>query len=240
MGLAEHHTSPGPPQAAPARIITKTTLISVLSGLIAHPFAPEGPRPTGIITACLVRDLLHTHRESDLDHAGVCRCWRHPQYTVGRSQLEIADEDHRYGCSDMIRASRREDTAQVIDVWYRVSLIAHPFLTDDFLEGERAEIIERWLPIAETTVYEIDGRLVGFISLIDTEVGAVFVDPDYQGRGIGRALMDHARASRPFLELDVFEANRIGRGFYQAYGFRFVDRHVNDKAGQVELRLRLD
>jgi putative acetyltransferase len=82
--------------------------------------------------------------------------------------------------------------------------------------------------------------VVGFISLIDTEVGAVFVDLDYQGRGIGRALMDHARASRTFFELDVFEANRSGRGFYRACGFRLVDRHVNDKAGQVELRLRLD
>jgi putative acetyltransferase len=141
---------------------------------------------------------------------------------------------------EMIRASRSEDTAQVIDVWYRASLIAHPFLTDDFLEVERAEIVERWLPAAATTIYEIDGRVVGFISLVDTEVGAVFVDPDHQGRGIGSALMDHARASRPFLELDVFEANTIGRGFYRVYGFRLVDRHVNDQAGQVELRLRLD
>ena len=58
--------------------------------------------------------------------------------------------------------------------------------------------------------------------------------------GIGRALMDQARASRPFLELDVFEANSIGRRFYEAYGFRQVDRHIHEETEQNVLRLRLD
>jgi putative acetyltransferase len=73
-----------------------------------------------------------------------------------------------------------------------------------------------------------------------TRVGGVFVHPDHQGRGIGRALMDRARATRTFLELNVFEANAIGRRFYDAYGFEFVDRYINERSGQAELRLRLD
>jgi putative acetyltransferase len=93
--------------------------------------------------------------------------------------------------------------------------------------------------MAETMVYESGGRVVGFLALIGTEVGAVFVDPDYQGRGIGRSLMDRARDSRPVLELNVFEANGIGRRFYAAYGFELSDRHVNEATGQPELRLRL-
>ena len=36
--------------------------------------------------------------------------------------------------------------------------------------------------------------------------------------------MDRARESRAFLELNVLEANAIGRRFYDAYGFEFVDR----------------
>ena len=140
----------------------------------------------------------------------------------------------------MIRTYSDEDLDELLAIWYRASVIAHSFLTSDFLQNERRLIAEQWLPAAETSVYESEGRVVGFLSLIGTEVGAIFVDPDHQGRGIGRELMDHARRVRPFLELDVFEANAIGRRFYDAYGFRFVDRHLNQEAGQPELRLRLD
>lgn len=140
----------------------------------------------------------------------------------------------------MIRAYTSRDTDDLVDVWYRASLVAHPFLSESFLEEERSEIVQRWLPIAETAVYEVDGRVVGFISLVGNEVGGIFVDPALQGQGIGRALMDHARRSRTFLELDVFEANGTARRFYDSYGFQFVDRHFNDMAGHPELRLRLD
>jgi putative acetyltransferase len=138
----------------------------------------------------------------------------------------------------MIRRYTDEDRDGLLAVWYRASVIAHSFLSEEFFETERRQIVEQWLPIAETIVYETGGRVVGFLALIDNQVGAIFVDPDAQRRGIGRALMDAARDSRRFLELDVFEANSNARRFYDAYGFQFVDRHVNEDTGQPELRLR--
>jgi putative acetyltransferase len=141
----------------------------------------------------------------------------------------------RFGPADDLMA----EATGVLDVWHRASLVAHRFVSQEFLENERHQIAQRWLPMAKTTVYEADGHVVGFLSLIGNEVGAIFVDPDRQGRGIGRSLMDVARASRPFLELNVFEANSIGLRFYDAYGFEVVGRHMNEAAGQAELRLRL-
>ncbi|NNC40523.1 MAG: GNAT family N-acetyltransferase [Acidimicrobiia bacterium] len=138
-----------------------------------------------------------------------------------------------------IRSYADGDLEELLDVWYRASRIAHPFLSEEFLTTERREISERWLPLAETTVYDIEGHVVGFIALIGNEVGAIFVDPDHQSMGVGRALMNHARESRPVLELNVFEANAIGRRFYDAYGFEFVDRHIEEASGETELRLRL-
>jgi putative acetyltransferase len=138
-----------------------------------------------------------------------------------------------------IRSYRKDDLGALLDVWHRASLIAHSFLPEDFFETERRQIAEHWLPMAETMVCEADGRLVGFVALIGSEVGAIFVDPDYQRRGIGRALMDAAQESRPLLELNVFEANAAARRFYESYGFEFVDRHLSELTGQPELRLRL-
>lgn len=139
----------------------------------------------------------------------------------------------------MIRRYRNRDLEALLDVWYRASIIAHSFLPADFLEAEKREIAQTWLPMAETTVYEMDGRLVGFLALIGNEVGAIFVDPDYQGRGVGRSLMDQARDSRPLLELSVFEANSSGRDFYERCGFEYVGSQINQATGHPEIRLRL-
>jgi putative acetyltransferase len=99
----------------------------------------------------------------------------------------------------MIRLYRDDDLDRLIEVWYQASLLAHPFLSERFLNRERELIAGVYLPVAETYVYEKDGVLVGFIALMGDEVGAIFVDPALHGRGIGRALMDYARYLRPGL-----------------------------------------
>jgi putative acetyltransferase len=139
----------------------------------------------------------------------------------------------------MMRPYQPGDQPDVLDVWYRASSIAHPYLSADFLAWERAELGDHWLEVADTTVYESAGRVVGFISLIGNEVGGIFVDPGHQGLGVGRALMEHAEGTRPFLELTVFAANTAARRFYDRYGFEPVAETTHEETGQPQLRLRL-
>ena len=65
----------------------------------------------------------------------------------------------------MIRAYESEDTNAILDVWFQASLIAHPFLHDSFLEKERENIQQIYLPNTKTWVYEQEGKVVGFISI---------------------------------------------------------------------------
>lgn len=104
------------------------------------------------------------------------------------------------------------------------------------LEQERRAIAEKFLPVAESYVFERSGAVVGFISLLGNEVGGIFLAPQHQGQGIGRALMDVARDSRGHLELDVFETNQIGRAFYAAYGFVVVGERMDEATGQRVLQ----
>jgi putative acetyltransferase len=140
----------------------------------------------------------------------------------------------------VIRKYNAEDLAELLDVWYDASQIGHPFLSRDFLDQERRTVIQEYLPNAETWVFEEEGQVVGFIALIGNEVGGIFVTPRRHGQGIGRALMDHARASRNHLDVEVFEANEIGRAFYHAYGFKVIRPVVHEETGEPVLRLRLD
>lgn len=139
----------------------------------------------------------------------------------------------------MIRPYTAADLPRVLDIWYRASRVAHPFLSEDFLQQERTAIETEWLPIAETWVLEEGGRIAGYIALIGNVVGAIFVDPDRHRCGIGRQLMDHARRLRGELELEVFEANTIGRAFYERYGFTPAGRSVHEPTGQVMLTMTL-
>lgn len=137
----------------------------------------------------------------------------------------------------MIRPYEKCDMEELMDAWYAASQMAHPFLSDDFFDLERHRIPDIYLPMADTFVYEDEGRVVGFIALIKNEVGALFVHPEYHGLGYGRALMDHARMLRGNLEVEVFKENRLGRDFYRRYGFTFHDEHLHESTGETLLRL---
>jgi putative acetyltransferase len=138
----------------------------------------------------------------------------------------------------MIRLYQESDLEEIIELWYQASLIAHPFLSEKFLAEEAYRIEHVYLPNVQTWVYEEQGKAVGFISLAGSEVGGLFVHPSMQRQGVGRALMDQACSLHDTLELDVFEANPIGRAFYDKYGFVPIRRFVHDETGETEIRLR--
>ena len=49
--------------------------------------------------------------------------------------------------------------------------------------------------------------------------------------------MDMVVGVRSTVFVEVFKANRIGRGFYYRYGFTLESEHVHDETGQPLLRL---
>jgi ribosomal protein S18 acetylase RimI-like enzyme len=122
----------------------------------------------------------------------------------------------------------RQRVAAVTDVWTGVALVAEP---------------------------PARPRLVGFVTTGAArhageaglgEVWAIYVDPDAQGRGVGRALMDAAirdLEARGLGEavLWVFEANAPARAFYERLGWTpdgAAKPLVIGGAAPVELRYR--
>ena len=138
----------------------------------------------------------------------------------------------------IIRQYEEKDLDDVLSAWESASSVAHPFLSQEFLDQERLNIPELYLPQAETWVLEQDGQVIGFISLLSHEVGAIFVKPEFHNSGAGRALMDQAQSLRGDLEVEVFKANMIGRNFYERYGFEPLAEKIHEETGHVLLRLR--
>ena len=137
-----------------------------------------------------------------------------------------------------IRQYRESDLEAVLSSWEKATILAHPFMTDDFIAQERKNVAEIYIPNTDTWVVEIDGNVEGFIALMGNEVGAIFLQPQFHGRGAGKALMDKARELHGDLEVEVFKENAIGRKFYSQYGFEQLDEKLHEPTGQQVLRLK--
>ncbi|MEH6651949.1 MAG: GNAT family N-acetyltransferase [Motiliproteus sp.] len=147
----------------------------------------------------------------------------------------------------IIRKYTDTDLNAVLSSWENGSRLAHPFLTEAFVEKVRHDIPNLYLPNAETWVADIDGIVVGFIALVFylkddkncNEVGALFVEPEFHGQGIGKALMDKAHGIHGELEVEVFKQNPVGRRFYDRYGFKCLNESIHPETGLPVLRLVL-
>ncbi|MBN1300776.1 MAG: GNAT family N-acetyltransferase [Melioribacteraceae bacterium] len=138
----------------------------------------------------------------------------------------------------MIRRFTKNDSDRLIELWYDASKIAHSFLSEDFLEKESILMRHLYLEEAETWVYEKDGIVAGFISMIDNEIGGLFVDPSFQRCGIGGELIDHIGRYDRKLVVDVFKANDAGCNFYYKYGFQKIGELVHRETGNIVVRMK--
>ena len=84
----------------------------------------------------------------------------------------------------------------------------------------------------QVTVAVEDDRPCAFLGRDGTEIGQLYVAEGCRRRGIGRALLDHAKEASHELWLWCFEANRAARAFYEAEGF--AEDHRTDGAGCEE------
>ncbi len=139
---------------------------------------------------------------------------------------------------NIIRQYQDKDLNDVLSSWESASKIAHPFLNEEFLEKERYNIPNVYIPNADTWVIEQEGQVFGFMALIGNEVGALFIQPKFQGKGAGKALMDKAQELCGDLEVEVFKENTIGQKFYFRYGFELLKEKIHEATGNEVLRLK--
>ncbi len=139
----------------------------------------------------------------------------------------------------IIRKYVANDVDSMMDVWKKSSKIAHSFLPEEHFINEESEIRNVFLPVSDTWVAEINGKIVGFISMVDNSIGGLFIDPAHQRKGIGTALVNIFRDKFDTLEVEVFEKNMQGRKFYKKTGFVIKDTSIEESTKEVSLNLFL-
>jgi putative acetyltransferase len=134
----------------------------------------------------------------------------------------------------IIRPARPSDRNALVDVWLRSVRATHTFLTaadiDGLLPATRAYLTsadaELWVVLGPS------GEPAGFMGLDGSDLAALFLAPELLRRGVGRRFIDHARTMRGTLTVSVNEQNPAAVRFYEACGFRVVDRSPTDDEGR--------
>jgi GNAT superfamily N-acetyltransferase len=139
----------------------------------------------------------------------------------------------------IIRKFEHSDTEKIIEIWYNVSVAAHSFIPKEIWESHKDELRDKYLPIAETWVAEENGNLIGFISLLDNYIGALFVAPKEQGKGVGTKLIEQARREKGHLKVGVYSKNIGARRFYKKNEFTYISEEVQPETGEVVINMAL-
>ena len=137
----------------------------------------------------------------------------------------------------MIRKHTENDLDKIINIWNKASTLAHPFLEINFVEKVKKDMREIYIPNSETWIYEENSSVIGFISMLDNEIGGLFVMPNHHSKGIGTQLVNFVNEIHSELEVEVFEKNIIGRAFYNKYGFEQTRQYFHTESKNEVLRL---
>jgi putative acetyltransferase len=133
-----------------------------------------------------------------------------------------------------IRPAVPSDRDALLDAWLRSVRATHAFLTEDDVQSLLPHVRDYLVSDASDlwVLCSDAGSAVGFMGLTGTKVEALFLAPEVHRRGGGRRMVEHARALRGGLTVDVNEQNPGAVRFYQACGFVVEGRSETDEAGR--------
>lgn len=136
----------------------------------------------------------------------------------------------------MIRVLEEKDVDIVAKIWLETNIKAHDFIASNYWK-EHYEMVKDMFLQAEVYVYEIEKEIMGFIGLDKEYIEGIFVLDQYQKRGIGKALLNHVKAKKEHLSLNVYHKNLNAILFYQREGFCIQYEDVDKNTGEKEYRM---
>ena len=133
----------------------------------------------------------------------------------------------------MIREFQILDTEQVMKLWLFGNMDAHSFVPEEYWRSHFNEVQEALLQ-AKVFVYDINGKVLGFIGLMNEYIAGIFVDRNYRSTGIGTQLLTYAKQKYDTLSLSVYQQNLRAVAFYHRVGFSILSEGVDEDTCEKE------
>lgn len=135
----------------------------------------------------------------------------------------------------VIRPHRQEDMPMLLEIWLQASLHAYDELPAALWWPHQEAMRDRFTAGSEIWVLEQAGQIKGFAALQADELLALYVHPEYQGSGLGAALLYQLKSCHPYLWLRVCSRNSDIITFYRHHGFTCCGEQKDPQTGLPEL-----
>ncbi|WP_462335650.1 N-acetyltransferase [Fusobacterium varium] len=135
----------------------------------------------------------------------------------------------------MIRNLKNDDIDIVMELWKNSTIEAQNFIPDSYWLENYDNVKNNYLPNSDTYVYEEDGEIKGFVSLIENIfIGGLFIRVDSQREGIGSVILDFLKERNYKLQLTVYDKNERAMKFYLKSGFKILNTEIDKKTREKE------
>ena len=110
------------------------------------------------------------------------------------------------------------------------------------------ESMKQRIKLSIVYVAEVEGKVVGFANYSKVRAGgkvelaAIYLYPEFQGKGIGTALLQQAVKDLEGIKeiyINVEKENKIGMNFYEAKGFEIVKESDEEFNGHIFKQVRM-
>lgn len=133
-----------------------------------------------------------------------------------------------------IRSNKKSEVNKLVKIWYEGSLLAHDFIDKNYWKTQQKDMEEKYLPMSETYVITNETEAVGFVSMVDDYLAALFIDVKYQGEGYGKKLLNFIKERRENVQLKVYKKNRNAVQFYERNGFVIKEELIDEQTAEEE------
>ena len=133
-----------------------------------------------------------------------------------------------------IRKALDADYDKIVKIWLDASVLAHPFVDPGCWQSNAGEMKSTYIPMSESWLIGQEGRVLGFYSLLDDYLAAIFLKPSSQGMGVGTLLLNHAKGLTTWLNLKVYKENKGSVEFYKSRGFKILSEQIDTATGAPE------
>ena len=134
---------------------------------------------------------------------------------------------------------------ELLIVWEKSVRSSHHFLKEEDIEYFKPLIRNQYFPAVKLFVIRNEnGRIAAFMGLSDDMLEMLFVLPEEQGHGYGKAFVDYAidkcniytvegmRRKMKDMQVDVNEDNEQAYKFYLHMGYEVIGRDELDPSGK--------
>lgn len=129
-------------------------------------------------------------------------------------------------------------TYDVLELWLKNLMIANPFIEENFWEKHYSVIKNKYINEKDIFVYKEDDVIKGFICVAeDNFIAGLFVDPEYQGNGIGKKLLSFVKTEYSLLHVNVYAKNKAALSFASREGFVIDGATLNPEDEEIQYEM---